>query len=78
MSRKLAGEGDAGRDGGSANGAPRWVKVFGIVALALVLTLVVLRFAIGGDHGPGRHTREGGNSGRHEPPAGLNHEVQQP
>lgn len=37
-------------------GMPRWVKVFGIVALALVLLFAVVSFTgIGGDHGPGRH-----------------------
>ncbi len=34
---------------------PRWVKVFGIVGLVLVL-LVVAALLIGGKHGPGRHT----------------------
>jgi hypothetical protein len=32
---------------------PRWVKVFGLAALALVVLLVILML-IGG-HGPGRH-----------------------
>ncbi|HUR50562.1 MAG TPA: hypothetical protein VMZ11_00395 [Mycobacteriales bacterium] len=37
-------------------GAPRWVKAFGLVVLALVLVLLVLQLAgVGGDHGPGRH-----------------------
>lgn len=36
--------------------APRWVKVFGVVALAVVLLFVVLLVTgRGGDHGPGRH-----------------------
>ena len=35
---------------------PRWVKVFGIVALALILVaFLVLATGIGGEHGPGRH-----------------------
>jgi len=37
-------------------GTPRWVKVFGIVALVLVVLLVVMIIAGRGGHGPGRHT----------------------
>jgi ABC-type transporter Mla subunit MlaD len=37
-------------------GTPRWVKVFGIIALVLVVLLVVMIIAGRGDHGPGRHT----------------------
>jgi hypothetical protein len=46
---------DAGTETGrgSTTGAPRWVKVLGIIALVLVLLVVVL--LIGGNHGPGRH-----------------------
>ena len=33
---------------------PRWVKIFGIIALILAV-LVVVRLLIGGGHGPGRH-----------------------
>jgi hypothetical protein len=40
-------------DSGPTTGAPRWVKVLGIIALVLVLLVVVL--LIGGNHGPGRH-----------------------
>ena len=37
-------------------GAPRWVKVFGIIALVVVLLFVALLFTRGlGGHGPGRH-----------------------
>ena len=39
-------------------GTPRWVKVFGIIVIVLVL-LVVARVFIGGEHGPGRHTPSG-------------------
>jgi hypothetical protein len=36
---------------------PRWVKIFGIVALVLVMLIaVVLITGLGGEHGPGRHT----------------------
>ncbi len=39
-----------------AQSTPRWVKVFGIVTLVLVLLVVVVALMIGGKHGPGRHT----------------------
>ena len=50
---------EAGDDGaetgrGPSAGTPRWVKVFGIILLALVLLFVVLLLA--GGHDPGRHT----------------------
>jgi hypothetical protein len=35
-------------------GVPRWVKVFGIIALVVLVLFVVLLFT--GGHGPGRHT----------------------
>ncbi len=43
---------------GSTTGPPRWVKVFGIIALVLVLLVVALLLVSGGpgSHGPGRHT----------------------
>jgi hypothetical protein len=41
--------------------APRWVKILGLVALALVLLFVALRLAgvVAGEHGPGRHSSGG-------------------
>ena len=68
---------------GSTAGPPRWVKVFGIIALVLVV-LVVVMLLVGGNHGPGRHVGHGADShslssnvdqagagvGR-EPPAGV-------
>ncbi len=45
---------------GAIVGAPRWVKVFGAIALVVVLVAVLLLIG-GGDHGPSRHS----------PPAGL-------
>jgi hypothetical protein len=39
---------------------PRWVKVFALVAIVLVLLVLITMFIIGGDHGPGRHTPPGG------------------
>ena len=57
-------------------GTPRWVKVFGIIGLVLVLLLVIITFTgIGGKHGPGRHIPSGG-AGGHTPP--IEHGVQQP
>jgi len=53
-----------------AEGTPRWVKVFGIIALVLVLlVVVVLATGRGGSHGPGRHAPSG-DAGGHAPPAG--------
>jgi hypothetical protein len=38
-------------------GMPRWVKVFGIIAIVVVLLFVILLLTGGpGSHGPGRHT----------------------
>jgi hypothetical protein len=35
---------------------PRWVKVFGIIVIVLVLLFVILKVTgIGGEHGPSRH-----------------------
>ncbi len=59
-------------------GTPRWVKVFGIILIVVVL-LVVARIFIGGEHGPGRHTPSGDAGGQvpsssvmeaHAPPEG--------
>ena len=63
----VAGSGDGGPgDGGSTVGAPRWVKVFGLVALALAVLVVVLVLAGGGPggHGPGRHRMSAGVAGQ--------------
>ncbi len=40
-------------------GTPRWVKVFGLVAVAVVVLFVVLALAGRGEHGPRRHTAAG-------------------
>jgi hypothetical protein len=54
-------------DPGSNTSAPRWVKMFVVIALVLVLLVVVVMFTgVGGEHGPGGHT----------PP--IVHGVQQP
>lgn len=64
-------------------GAPRWVKVFGVIAVVLVLLIGIMLLS-GGNHGPGRHTGSGdaggpspasevtesGGAGGHQPPAG--------
>jgi hypothetical protein len=53
--------GEEAYDRGSTAGPPRWVKVFGVIALVLVL-LVVVVLLVGGNHGPGRHVGNGGGS----------------
>ena len=41
-------------------GAPRWVKVSGVISLGLLLfLLLVLLAGVGGHHGPGRHVSSG-------------------
>ena len=59
----------------STTSTPRWVKVFGIIALVLVLLFVIL--LVTGGHGLGRHTSSG-DSGGHTPPSSVTeHGVQQ-
>jgi hypothetical protein len=48
-------------------GAPRWVKVVGIIAVVLLLLLGIMML-IGGEHGPGRHAPSG--DGHTLPPGG--------
>lgn len=50
---------------------PRWLKVSLIVAAGVVLLLVVVALASGGQHGPGQHL-PGGNPVGHTPPAQHN------
>ena len=67
-------------DPGATAGAPRWVKVCGIVALVVVVLVVLMLVVGGGNHGPGRHTGasqmalyariEAGGAGGHTSPAG--------
>jgi len=40
---------------GAIVGAPRWVKVFGSIALVVVVLVAILLLTGGGDHGPTRH-----------------------
>jgi hypothetical protein len=47
---------DVAPNHGSAPSTPRWVKMFGIIALILVLLVGIIVFTgVGGEHGPGRH-----------------------
>ena len=59
---------------GSTTSTPRWVKVFGTIALVLVLLFVIMMLTgRGGSHGPGRHTPSGDT-----PPSSVTeHGVQQ-
>jgi hypothetical protein len=60
----------------SDTGTPRWVKVFGVIALVVVVLFVVLLLVRGGEHGPGRHSPGGGSDapGEHTgPPPGVTH-----
>jgi hypothetical protein len=64
----------------STYSTPRWVKVFGIIALVLVLLIGIMLLS-GGEHGPGRHlppasVTESGDAGGHTPP--IEHAGQQP
>lgn len=44
-----------------STGTPRWVKVFGIVALVLIALFVILQLlGVGGSHGPSRHSQPAG------------------
>jgi hypothetical protein len=48
-------------------GTPRWVKVFGIIALLLLVLVVVMLITGRGGHGPGRHATSG-DTGAHIQP----------
>ncbi len=48
---------------GRTAGPPRWVKVSGIITLALIVLLLILLLA-GGNHGPGRHQSARGYGGQ--------------
>jgi hypothetical protein len=50
-------------DRGPTAGPPRWVKVSGIIALALVVLVLIVLLA-GGNHGPGRHQSSPGHGGQ--------------
>ena len=55
-----------GRDTAPATGAPRWVKVSGIIGILVVLMIVVMLLT---GHGPQRHLHAG--PGRHGPAVGV-------
>lgn len=67
MSSSHNHDGDTGGrlTGGRPPGAPRWVKVAGIIVVALVLLFAVMKLTgIGRDHGPGRHMHGGVPNGQ--------------
>ena len=54
----VGGHPDSGADRSSTAGTPRWVKVFGIVALVLFLVVVIMHLtgnSMGGHGGHRRH-----------------------
>jgi hypothetical protein len=62
---------DGGEDGSDYPGAPRWVKVFGIIIAIPILLFVILMLAGGpGRHGPGRHFGPG-DAGESTPPPSV-------
>ena len=54
-------------DRGSPPGTPLWVRVFGIIALVVILLFVILLSTRGPHRGPSRHTGSGGPDGRTVP-----------
>ena len=52
-------EPDAGGEADEPAGAPRWVKVFGVIAVVLLVLLAIMLLS-GGNHGPGRHLGSSG------------------
>ena len=56
----------------SPPGAPRWAKVFGIIA-AVVLVLFLVLLLTGSNHGPGRHLDDGG-----DPAPAVDHRLPHP
>jgi len=60
----LPPERDPSDDTGAGPGIPRWVKVFGIIVIVLVLLVgIIMVTGIGGPHGPGRHMPSSGAGG---------------
>lgn len=55
---------------------PRWVKVFGGIAVVFVVLFIVSQF-IGGGHGPGRHFPSGAD-GNTSPANVTQHGAHQP
>jgi hypothetical protein len=64
---------DSSSNTGDAAATPRWVKVFGIIALVVVLLFVILMFTRGPGgrgHGPGLHAPSGDTRGQTPPEGG--------
>lgn len=61
-----------GADHPSPPGAPRWAKVFGIIA-AIVLAVFLVLLLTGNNHGPGRHV-----DGGEDPAPAVDHRVPHP
>ncbi len=50
-------------DRDSTPGTPRWVKLFALVALVVVVLFVIVRVTgLGGEHGPSLHAGPGGTT----------------
>lgn len=43
-------------------GMPRWVKIFGLIALLVIAVLILVMLLVGGEHGPGLHAPSGDSS----------------
>jgi hypothetical protein len=43
----------------SPPGVPRWVKIFAIVAVIVILLAIAAMILVGGEHGPERHMHGG-------------------
>ena len=55
---------DRGSTASTPPSTPRWVKVFAIIVIVLVLLIgIMLLTGVGGEHGPGRHMPSGGPGG---------------
>jgi uncharacterized cupredoxin-like copper-binding protein len=55
--------GAAGAERARAPGTPRWVQVFGIIAIVIIILLVVAQLLLGVQHGPGMHGPSGDADG---------------
>jgi hypothetical protein len=70
---------DTRRADPGSTGTPRWVKVSGIIAFALILVFVIVMIVGGGNHGPGRHALPAGGPGGPTPSSHITeHSAQEP